>query len=271
MTVVPHRPPAPTRRGVRLAQDLARHGDRPALVTGAGTTTYAELARLVDSGADRHLPRVTEPLVHPVGPYLDDVVTYLACLAAGRPVLLVDPERDGGELEARFGARPGDPAPHPDLALLLSTSGSTGSPRLVRLAAAAVEANALAIADYLDLRPDDVGITALPLHYCYGLSVLHTHLVAGAAVVLTEATPVDPCFWAAVDEHGVTSLAGVPHSFEMLEASGRADRLARGEHPSLRLLTPTASACPSPVVTCASSRSPVSPTVLGRSSTPDPT
>ncbi|MCP6462446.1 AMP-binding protein, partial [Klebsiella pneumoniae] len=83
---------------------------------------------------------------------------------------------------------------------------------LVRLSARAVQANAEAIADYLGLTPDDVGVTALPLHYCYGLSVLHSHLAVGAAVVLTETSVVDPCFWAAVDRHGVTSVAGVPHS-----------------------------------------------------------
>ncbi len=240
MTLTPLRPLAPARRGVRLAQDLARHGERPALVEDTGVTSYAALAGLVDAATERHALHVAEPLVLPVRPCLEDVVTYLACLAAGRPVLLTDPDAAPGareQLEARFGARPGSPAPHPDLALLMSTSGSTGSPRLVRLSARAVDANAAAIADYLGLGPEDVGITALPLHYCYGLSVLHSHLVTGAAVVLTRTAVVDPCFWDAVDAHGVTSLAGVPHSFEMLEASGRADALARGRHTSLRLLT----------------------------------
>ena len=66
-------------------------------------------------------------------------------------MLLTDPDGSTAELEARFGPRVGAPAPHPDLALLLSTSGSTGSPRLVRLGARAVDANAAAIAEYLGL------------------------------------------------------------------------------------------------------------------------
>ncbi|CAB4766658.1 unannotated protein [freshwater metagenome] len=226
-----------SQRGVALARDLGRHGERPALIGEAGATSYAELAGLVDAAADRHAARAAEPLLLAVRPRLEDVVTYLACLAVGRPVLLTDPARSTDELEARFGPRPGAPAPHPDLALLMSTSGSTGSPRLVRLSARAVQANAEAIADYLGLTPDDVGVTALPLHYCYGLSVLHSHLAVGAAVVLTETSVVDPCFWAAVDRHGVTSVAGVPHSFEMLEVSGAADRLGAGQHPSVRVLT----------------------------------
>ena len=79
----------------------------------------------------------------------------------------------------------------------------------------------------------DRAITTLPLHYCYGLSVLHSHLLAGASVVLTDASVVDPCFADALRDHGVTNLAGVPHTFEMLERAG-ADRV---RVPSLRLLT----------------------------------
>ena len=62
-------------------------------------------------------------------------------------------------------------------------------------------ANARSIADYLDLRGSDVAITSLPLHYCYGLSVLHSHLLVGASVVLTDLSVADACFW---------DLAGAP-------------------------------------------------------------
>ena len=68
---------------------------------------------------------------------------------------------------------------HPDLSLLLSTSGSTGSPKLVRLSADAVRANALDIAAALGLAASDRAVSTLPLHYCYGLSVLHSHLAVG--------------------------------------------------------------------------------------------
>ena len=67
----------------------------------------------------------------------------------------------------------------------------------MRLSHRNLVSNARAIADYLALTPDDRGITSLPLHYCYGLSVLHSHLAAGAGVVLTSASVVDPCFAAA--------------------------------------------------------------------------
>ena len=70
----------------------------------------------------------------------------------------------------------------PDLALLLTTSGSTGSPKLVRLSHENLDSNAAAIAESLGVRPSDRAITSLPLHYCYGLSVVHSHLTSGPAL-----------------------------------------------------------------------------------------
>jgi hypothetical protein len=122
---------------------------------------------------------------------------------------------------------------HPDLSLLLSTSGSTGSPKLVRLSGAGVEANAEAIGEYLHLREDDVAATTLPLSYCYGLSVVNSHLARGASVALTDLSVLDPGFWELVRERGVTSLAGVPYTFDLLERAGFEDR----EVPSLRFVT----------------------------------
>ena len=80
--------------------------------------------------------------------------------------------------------------------------------------------NARAIAAYLELTPADRGITSLPLHYCYGLSVLHSHLLAGASLVMTSASVVDRCFAEAMRKDGVTNVAGVPHTFELLERAG---------------------------------------------------
>ena len=77
-------------------------------------------------------------------------------------------------------------AMHPDLAVLLSTSGTTGTPKLVRLSRRNLVANAEAIAGYLGVTPEDRAITLLPFHYSYGMSVLHIHLMRGAGIVLTE-------------------------------------------------------------------------------------
>lgn len=105
---------------------------------------------------------------------------------------------------------------HPDLALLLATSGSTGSPKLVRLSRRNLEANADAIMDYLGIDASERAITSLPIHYSYGLSVLNSHLRAGASVVLTDRSLMDAKYWRLIQRHAVTSFAGVPYSYEML-------------------------------------------------------
>jgi hypothetical protein len=122
---------------------------------------------------------------------------------------------------------------HSDLAVLLSTSGSTGSPKLVRLSHDNLAANAASIAEYLELSPGERAITSLPLHYSYGLSVLHSHLLFGHTLVLTEHSVVDEQFWELVEREQVTSLAGVPHTYELLARTDHLDR----DLPSLRYLT----------------------------------
>lgn len=174
------------------------------------------------------------------------VVALLAALEAGAPVALFDAKLDDARAAALVDAyRPdaivgrelaasgGGVAPHPALALLLTTSGATGSPKLVRLTRAAVEANAVAIARGLALGPGEVAPTSLPIHYAYGLSIVTSHLAAGATVVLTDEPLTGEGFWRACREHGATSLAGVPYSYEVL----RRVELDRVAPASLRTLT----------------------------------
>lgn len=217
-----------------------------ALVSADGDIlSHGELRRRVEALADdlrtgdRRLAHVT------LAPTVDDVIAYLAVLEAGHVPLLMPP----GDNRALRDAWPADftigngaPTPetggtprhllHPDLALLLSTSGSTGSPKLVRLSHANVVSNAHAIAAALGLTTRDRGVTSLPLHYCFGLSVLHSHLAVGGSVALTDASVLDERLWCTVDA-GVTTLAVVPHMVELMETTGVLDR----PHPSLRLMT----------------------------------
>jgi acyl-CoA synthetase (AMP-forming)/AMP-acid ligase II len=109
---------------------------------------------------------------------------------------------------------------HPDVALLLSTSGSTGSPKLVRLTLRNLQANADSIAQYLQLTPQERPITSLPMAYSYGLSVINSHLQAGAAIVFTEDGVLQREFWDAVERYGCTSFAGVPYTYQMLLQTG---------------------------------------------------
>ncbi|WP_336213020.1 AMP-binding protein [Nonomuraea sp. LPB2021202275-12-8] len=199
---------------------------------------------------------------------LPSVLRYLGAWQARRPVALLDPDlsaRSLAELVARFkpaallgfaqapngasvprgtaairrtrrdgaGSREEAAEPHPELAVLLATSGSTGDPKLVRLSRAAVLANARAIAQALAIGPEEVAPTSLPLHYSYGLSVLNSHLMAGASVMLTDAGLLERSFWSCLDEHRCTSLAAVPYQYEML----RRLRFDPAEHPALTTLT----------------------------------
>jgi acyl-coenzyme A synthetase/AMP-(fatty) acid ligase len=122
---------------------------------------------------------------------------------------------------------------HPDLALLLSTSGSTGSPRLVRQTRSNVTANTGSIIEYLKIRPGDRAITTLPMSYTYGLSIINTHLCAGASLILTDRTLMDRGFWGALKSQGATTFGGVPYTYEMLKKL----RFERMSLPSVRYLT----------------------------------
>ena len=180
---------------------------------------------------------------------IESVVRLLACLRAGHVVALLDPELPVATksiLESRY--QPGvifDPAvPAPSnhasslsindqLSVLLSTSGSTGGSKFVRLTLGNLEANAKAIAASLRVTADDVAAGHLPLHYSYGLSVLLSHLVSGARIVLTSKGLMDREFWSFIRSNSVTHFPGVPFHYEMLLRLG----LERLRLESVRTLT----------------------------------
>ncbi|MCI8453923.1 MAG: AMP-binding protein [Lachnospiraceae bacterium] len=130
-------------------------------------------------------------------------------------------------------AEEADKGLHEDLALLLTTSGSTGSPKLVRQSRKNIAANAASISEYLELGPSERPITSLPMQYTYGLSIINSHLLVGAAVLLTNRTLFEKEFWEFFKSAGATSFGGVPYTYEMLK------RLSffQMELPSLRTMT----------------------------------
>ena len=235
------------------------------LSTGLAVT-YRELDEAVEALASR-LSAGSKKLVFLV---LDNsyrsITAYLACLRARQAVLLIDaktsPELlktlitvyspdllwsqspietgttlyDSWSTAEGFLSRgvpwEGDPI-NPDLGLLLSTSGTTGSPKLVRLKYANVQANAASIAEYLGLGPAEVAITNLPMHYSYGLSVINSHLLAGAKLVCTNASMFQADFWNSFRSQQCTSFAGVPFTYQMLERMG----FERMDLPTLRMMT----------------------------------
>ncbi|TXH93074.1 MAG: AMP-dependent synthetase [Rheinheimera sp.] len=212
-----------------------------------GAVSYAELALRVEACAKR-LPANRSLLALCMETDLQTVCWYLAALQTGHPLILLDAALDADLLQALFACyRPnvilrGEVVTlqhedqltlHADLALMLSTSGTTGSPKLVRLSRKNLQSNAEAIASYLQLDAAQTAITTMPLHYSYGLSILNSHLQAGARLVLTQHGLLSREFWQLVQQHQVTSLSGVPYIWQML----RKMRYERFNTDSVRYLT----------------------------------
>lgn len=178
------------------------------------------------------------------------IETLVAVIDAGHAVLLMASDGNAAVAAAQTRFQPGwrwHPGPgrgtlqkqagpiapvHPGLALLLSTSGSTGANKFVRLSAANLAANAASITEYLGLQADDRGLLTLPVHYAYGLSVLTSHLTCGAAVLVSPRSFTDRALWSFFKRHGGTNFSGVPHNWRLLD--GVFDTL---ELPSLRFAT----------------------------------
>ncbi|HYG87177.1 MAG TPA: AMP-binding protein [Azospirillum sp.] len=240
--------------------DLDRHAasDAPALLDEESVAWigYADLIRRVRAGADalRSLSQLEygdgKPLVFQfAGNSTAAAICYLAAVEAGAAVALLPsglpPVRvahlvalyrplvvlgnaapDGYEgwnelpLPGAIRRDRTQPALNADLALLLSTSGSTGSPKLVRLSRAAVEANARSIASALSIDASERAALNLPISYSYGLSVLNSHLLLGASVLLSNQGIMSRIWWDRLTAERATSMPGVPATYEMLHRLG---------------------------------------------------
>ena len=234
-----------------FASGLRAYGAAPALTFAHGSISYAELAGRVDRlaarmGAARKLVAIEAALSSHA------IAAYLAALKAGHVALLApagDPtawqslvERFRPELlfrrvDGRWRIEEPEDCSgemlHAELALILATSGSTGVGKAVRLAGSAVAANASAISQYLQLRPDDRGALLLPIHYSYGLSVLNSHLAVGGSLFVTEGSILETGFLKLLRTQRCTNLAGVPYSYDLLEAVGFREQV----FPDLRFMT----------------------------------
>lgn len=120
-----------------------------------------------------------------------------------------------------------------ELGLLITTSGSTGSPKLVRQSYTNVLDNARSIVKYLRLDNTERPITTLPMNYVYGLSIINSHFLVGATLLLTDKGITQKEFWSFFKEQGATSFGGVPYTYEMLDRL----RFYRMKLPSLRTMT----------------------------------
>ncbi|NUT45748.1 MAG: AMP-binding protein [Saccharothrix sp.] len=214
-------------------------------LVGGRTLSYGDLAVLVDE-AERALRHDDKALVLCAGDRdLPTLVAYLAALRLGHAVAFmpataeilaayrpefVIPAPEVGENPTDFGYRSdehvigetklfrrsaatSDFPIHPDTALLLSTSGTTGSPKAVRLSYDGVAANADAIVRVLGITAAERAPTTLPITHAYGLSVLNSHLRAGASIVLNDHSPLALATWDHLVRAGATSFAAVPTTY----------------------------------------------------------
>ena len=104
-----------------------------------------------------------------------------------------------------------------DLMLLMSTSGTTGSPKFVKQSYQNVISNIKSIIKYLNIKKEDITITSLPISYVYGLSVINTHLFVGATIVLTKRSMIEKKFWDLIVKYKVNNFSGVPYNYSIIE------------------------------------------------------
>ena len=250
----------------QMLWDFGRYADNIAVIGDCGETLrYGELQELAAklSEVDPRYPLVMMLCRNTVGA----VSGYAALLGGGYPMLMMSaeapeetrrsvlnayrpglvflPEEMRGEYAGmRDTCTVGDyvllrtnypelfPV-HPELGLLLTTSGSTGSVKYVRQSRQNILFNAGVIADYLGLCENDRSVTSVPMQYTYAQSMIHAALLRGAATVATRLSFMENEFWDLVEEKEVSVFHGVPNTYEIL----RQIDLFSEDFPSLKTLT----------------------------------
>jgi acyl-CoA synthetase (AMP-forming)/AMP-acid ligase II/acyl carrier protein len=229
--------------------DLKRFKDNIAVIdaVSGNTITYASLDHQVEIlaqqlGDDKALVFIESKNT------IQSVVCYLACLKSHKVVYLADNFASDKSIQLINIYNPNILINglgeiyhhsqncyqlHQNLALLLSTSGTTGTPKFVKLSTSNIQSNTESITEYLRLNENDIALAHLKLHYSYGLSILHSHLQAGACTVFTAHSVLDVGFWHDLGTYSATSFAGVPYTFEALLKTN----FDFEKYPSLRYVT----------------------------------
>lgn len=220
-------------------------------VTNAALT-YSDLDKQIHHFC-KELPQNKTLISIPFTNNIQTIIAYLACLKANHSILAYEGNLEKSLKEKIFkqylpthhidttSAEPlcikklhnSKIKVHEELALCLSTSGSTGAPKLVMLSKNNLISNSSSIVNYLSLNQSEKAITSLPLSYSYGLSILNSHLLAGATTVVTEVSVFEKTFWETFKKHKITSLSGIPYTYEILNKI----RFQRMSLPSLKTLT----------------------------------
>jgi len=239
---------------------LLRYGNTPCLIGENSEITYQELDSIC-KGIQEDLPNQKQLILVKATTNIETIVGYLSFLRSNHALIMLDasieqelidtiikeyqPNFIWEELESDrryintyegYGLRSENLKTlslEPELSLLLSTSGSTGSPKMVRLSKKNLYANCNSIIEYLNIDITHRAITNLPLHYSYGISILNTHLEKGASLVVTNESIMSKNFWNIFRKLEVTTLNGVPYHYEIFKKIG----LMKMNLPSLKYMT----------------------------------
>lgn len=241
-------------------ESIERFEDRIAVISKEQTFSYRDFVEQADEVAknmgDRKLvflvcTNTIESLLSYVGCLRNDIVPLMVQVSTGedafnnliecyKPAFILQPVGfSKGTAVKKYGSyemiktKYNTCQLHPDLGLLLTTSGSTGSIKFVRQSYKNIKSNAESIVEYLKIVPEDRAITTLPMHYTYGLSIINSHLMSGASLVITEAGLMEKEFWSLVKTNSVNNFGGVPYTYEMLKKL----RFSHMDVSSLRYLT----------------------------------
>ncbi len=230
-------------------QFLEQYGNSTCLIDEKEKISYVDLAKKSDQIINK-LPKRTLLALY-FYPSIDCIAVYLGALRNNHTTILIDPYLDqslknkllekfniehvfnGKDWEENYRFNKVKHKMNKDLRILLSTSGSTGSPKLIKISNRNLNANAKSIVEYMQLKPSDRAISSLPLHYSYGLSILNTHLAVGARFYLTSLPVTNKEFWTYFKKSQITGLAGVPATWRIL----RKLFFERMKLNSLRLIT----------------------------------
>ena len=223
---------------------FGKWGGRIAIYSDGTIVTYEQLEKFCDRFSER-LPEKKSLVLIETDNSIECIIALYGSLRKGHAVLLCERgntilkqnlcdryrpevvyENNGSSWDLVKAQFCDTDAIHNNLALLISTSGSTGEPKCVRISRKSIQANTDSISSYLHITDSERGLLLLPIFYCYGLSVLNTHLSRGACTYLKGPSVEHHNFVQYLKEHKITSFSGVPYTYELLERkSFRQERL----------------------------------------------
>lgn len=231
-------------------EDIKEYGDKVAIITETRKVSYIQLHDLINQ-LYSEIPNTRSLILIDASNEIEPLCAYIGAMQRGHAVILssfassaneqmvverYQPQyifkytEDGWNFEA---TQYKQALLHQELALMLSTSGTTGSPKMVKLSYENLLSNASSIAEYLNIQVTDRAITTLPIHYSYGLSVVNSHFLSGATILLTDRSVTDKKFWSFLSREKATSFSGVPYTFELLKKTD----FIHGRYSSLQKIT----------------------------------